>query len=92
MGDHMKLTLAEPRLLIDSIGIISELVNDVRLKLDTNGIELIAMDPANVALIMFKLLSSAFTEYQVDKPVEIGVNLENLKAILKRVKPADVLT
>lgn len=88
----MKLTLAEPRLLIDSIGIISELVNDVRLKLDTNGVELIAMDPANVALIMFKLLSSAFTEYQVDKPVEIGVNLENLKAILKRVKPADVLT
>ncbi len=88
----MKLTLAEPRLLVDSIGIISELVNDVRFKIDRNVVELVAMDPANVALIMFKLLSSAFTEYQVEKPVEIGVNLESLKAILKRVKPADVLT
>ena len=88
----MKLTLAEPRLLIDSVGIISEIVNDVRFKIDTNAIELIAMDPANVALIIFKLLSSAFTEYQVEKPIEIGVNLENLKAILKRTKPADVLT
>ena len=88
----MKLTLAEPRLLIDSVSIISELVNDVRFKIDKNAIELISMDPANVALVMFKLLSSAFTEYQVDKPVEIAINLESFKGILKRVRPADVLS
>ena len=88
----MKLTLAEPRLLVDSVGIISELVNDVRFKIDSNTVELIAMDPANVAMIIFKLLSSAFTEYKVEKPVNIAVSLESLKAILKRVKPADVLT
>jgi len=88
----MKLTLAEPRLLIDSVSIISELVNDVRFKIDKNAIELISMDPANVALVMFKLLSSAFTEYQIEKPVEIAVNLESFKGILKRVRPADVLS
>jgi proliferating cell nuclear antigen len=88
----MKLTLAEPRLLVDSVGIISELVNDVRFKIDSNQIELIAMDPANVAMIIFKLLSSAFSEYKVEKPVTLAVSLESLKAILKRVKPADVLS
>src|SRR3989344_6243257 len=88
----MKLTLAEPRLLIDSVSIISELVNDVRFKIDKNAIELISMDPANVALVMFKLLSSAFTEYQIEKPFEIAVNLESFKGILKRVRPADVLS
>lgn len=88
----MKLTLAEPRLLKESVSIISELVNDARFKVDKDKIELVAMDPANVAMVIFKLLSSAFVEYKVDKPVEIGVNLSSLNQILKRSKPSDVLT
>lgn len=88
----MKLTLAEPKLLADSISIISELVNEVKLKVDKDKIELIAMDPANVAMINFKILSSAFAEYKVDGAVEIGVSLDSLKQILKRAKPSDVLS
>jgi proliferating cell nuclear antigen len=88
----MKLSLAEPRLLIDSVGVISELVNDVRFKIDKDSIELVAMDPANVAMVIFRLLSSAFTEYTVEKPVQLSVSLESFKAILKRVKPADVMS
>src|SRR3989344_2511266 len=88
----MKLTLAEPKYLKNSISIISELVNEVIIKFDKDKIELIAMDPANVALINFKLLSSAFTEYSVDEETEIGVSLDNLKQILRRAKPSDVLT
>ena len=88
----MKLSLAEPRLLVDSIGVISELVNDVKIKFDKDKIEIIAMDPANVAMIVFKLLSSAFTEYKVEKNAEIGVSLDSLKAVLRRAKQSDVLT
>lgn len=88
----MKLTLAEPKLLTDSISIISELVNEVHLKIDKDKIELIAMDPANVAMIIFKLLSSAFTEYKIEKPVEISISLDSFKQILKRAKPSDVVS
>ncbi len=87
----MKLVLAEPRFLRESISIISELVNEVNFKVDKEKIELIAMDPANVAMIIFKLLSSAFIEYTVDKPVEFAISLANLKQILRRVKPTDTL-
>lgn len=87
----MKLALAEPKYLKDSIAIISDLVNEARLKIGKDAIELVAMDPANVAMVIFKLLSSAFTEYKVEKPVEIGVNLNNMKQILRRVKPSDML-
>lgn len=87
----MRLALAEPRYLKDSIAIISDIVNEARLKVTKDAIELVAMDPANVAMVIFKLLSSAFTEYKVDKPVEIGVNLNNVKQILRRVKPSDML-
>jgi len=88
----MKLSIAEPKLIVDSIGVISELVNDVRMRFDKDKIEIVAMDPANVAMVIFKLLSSAFTEYKVDKVEEIGVNLESLKSVLRRAKPSDVLT
>ncbi len=88
----MKLTLAEPRYLKDSISIISELVNETRIKVGNNGIELVAMDPANVAMVIFRLLPSVFTEYSVEKPVDIAVNLANFKQILRRANPTDMLT
>jgi len=88
----MKLTLAEPRYLKDSISIISDLVNEARFKVTKEAIELVAMDPANVAMVIFKLLSSSFIEYDVKKDVEIAINLNNLKQIMRRAKPNDMLT
>jgi len=85
----MKLTLAEPRFLKDSIGIISDLVTDVRMKIDKDQIQIIAMDPANVAMIVFRLLSSAFVEYTLDHELNIAVNLDQFRQILKRAKPSD---
>ena len=88
----MKLVLAEPKFLKDSINIISDLVNEATLKIDKNKIELIALDPANVAMVIYKLLGSVFVEYDVDEAKEIAVNLDNLKQVLRRAKPADTLT
>jgi len=88
----MKLTLADPTYLKDSVSIISELVNEARFKITPDAIELVAMDPANVAMVIFKLLSSCFTEYDVKSDTELAINLNNLKQILKRAKPSDMLS
>ena len=88
----MKLTLAEPKYLKDSISIISELVTEGRFKITSDAIELVAMDPANVAMVIFKLLSSTFTEYELKEPVDIAINLNNLKQFLRRAKQNDILT
>ena len=88
----MKLVLAETKLLSDSISIISELVNEARIKITKDSLEIVSMDPANVALVIFKLLSSSFVEYELKEDKEIAVNLESLKQILKRAKPSDTLT
>jgi len=37
-------------------------------------------------------LGSVFVEYNVDESMEISVNLDNLKQVLRRAKPADTLT
>lgn len=88
----MQLTLAEPRLLKESINIISELVNEVTLRVNQDRIEIIAIDPANVAMVDFKLLSSAFIEYNVPKPQELAINLDHLKQVVKRAKPTDTVS
>jgi proliferating cell nuclear antigen len=88
----MKLTLAEPKYLKDSISIISELVTEAKFKITPNAMELVAMDPANVAMIIFKLLSSCFTEYDVKKEIDLSIDLNNLKQILRRAGTNDMLT
>ena len=88
----MKLTLAEPKFFKEPIVIISDLVNEVVFRIDKDKLELVAMDPANVAMIVYNLLGSVFVEYDIDEPVEVAVNLDNLKQVLRRAKPADTLT
>jgi len=88
----MKLTLAEPTYLKESISIISDLVNEARFKINKDAMELVAMDPANVAMVVFKLLSSCFTEYDVKEETQIAINLGNLKQILRRAGANDMLS
>lgn len=88
----MKLTLADPKYLKDSISIISELVTEARFKISKAGIELVAMDPANVAMVIFKLLASSFVEYEVASDIRLSINLNNLRQVLRRAKPNDMIT
>ena len=73
----MKLSLSEPRLLKESINIISDLVTEVTLRVDKDKIEVVAIDPASVAMVEYKLLSSAFVEYSVPVPQELAINLDH---------------
>jgi len=87
----MKLVLAELKYFKESISIISELVSEAKFKVTKDGLELVAMDPANVAMVVFKLLSSSFTEYSTTDNEEVAINLNNLKQILRRAKADDIL-
>jgi len=84
--------MENPKLFSDIVGIISELVNEVRLKITKEGMSLTAIDPANVAMVYFKIPSELFVEFLVDKDEVLGVNLENLKAVLRRCGPGSSLT
>lgn len=79
----MILKLDEPRLLGDAIGVISEVVSEVRIKLLEDGLSIVAVDPANVALVIFKLPKESFSQYDAGNETW-GVNLGDLKKILKR--------
>lgn len=80
----MLLRLNQPKLLSDVVGIISELVTEVRIKIDKEGLSVIAIDPANVALVSFLLPSSAFSSIEINKEEVLGVNLDSLRNVLRR--------
>ena len=88
----MKLVLSEPKYFKESISIISDLVTEGKFKVTSNGLELVAMDAANVAMVIFKMLSSCFSACEVKDTEEIAINLNNLKQILRRIKADDMLT
>ena len=86
----MLVKLENPQLLSRVVEIISELVTDVRIKISEYGLSITAMDPANVSLVGFKIPKSAFSQFEAGNDV-IGVNLDNLKSILKRCSTKSTL-
>lgn len=79
----MLLKTEHPKILSEVINIISELVTEVKLKLNKEGVSIVAVDPANVAMVIFKVPASAFSQFEAGEET-IGVNLESLRAVLKR--------
>ena len=79
----MILKLDHPKLFSDVIGIISDLVLEVKLKVNKEGMSISAVDPANVAMIVFNLPAQAFSQLEVEEET-VGVSLENFKAVLRR--------
>jgi len=88
----MLLKLENPKLFADIVGIISELVTEVRLKVTKDGMSVNAIDPANVAMVYFKIPNDLFSEFLIEKDQVLGVNLESLKAVLRRCGPGSSLT
>lgn len=79
----MLVKLDDPTALSKAIDIISELVIEVRIKINEFGLSVAAIDPANVAMVGYKLPRSAFSQFETGEEV-LGVNLTDLKRILKR--------
>ena len=87
----MLIKLENPLLLAKVIDIISELVTEVRIKVNEFGMSITAMDPANISMVNFKIPKSSFSQFEVEKEV-LGINLDNLKQILRRSGSGSSLT
>src|SRR3990172_2081402 len=88
----MQLKLDNPKILADIVAIISELVTEVKLKITKEGLSVTAIDPANVAMIYFKIPSELFSQFELQNDEILGINLESLKAVLRRCQLGSTLT
>ncbi len=88
----MKLVMSSADYLKSSIEIISELVTEATFWVRKDGLELVAMDPGVVSMVILKMPPTAFSEFNVEDEVSLSVNLSYLKQVLKRAKKSDILT
>jgi proliferating cell nuclear antigen len=87
-----KASLKDVGLLVNSISTIAELIDEGVFKLSKDGISLLASDRAMVAAVDFKISSSAFEEYEIDKEQTIGLDIPNFLSVLKRASAKDKAT
>ncbi len=81
-----RAALPEAGLLKESVNVIASLITEGVFNLKKDGMELIAIDSANVAMVEFKLHQMAFETYEIDKEMSIGINFDDLKTVMKRAK------
>ncbi len=87
----MELILENPSLLKKSIDIISEIVLEGTIVVKKDYLELVALNSSNVVMVIFRLLSTNFEKYDVEKEEFITVNFEHLNDTLKRCSDREKL-
>jgi proliferating cell nuclear antigen len=76
--------------LKDIIDATSILVDEAKFRMTIDGIYLRAVDPAHVGMIDLKLGKKAFEEYESSE-MELGIDLEKMKDVMKLASPQDVV-
>lgn len=61
---------------------IVSLIDEGSFSITKEGVALKAMDPSGISMISFFMPNKAFAKYDVDKPMSVGLNLENFGKIL----------
>lgn len=77
------------KILVESL---KEVLSDINLYFDNNGLKIMTMDNARVALVYVRLFKDNFEEYYCESRNMCGINMIYLFKLLKTVGNSDVLT
>lgn len=72
------------------VDVVSTLVDEAKFSIDSDGIELKAVDPAHVAMVDMKVEKSAFEEFSADE-TELGIDLDKIKEVLRLSRAGDII-
>ena len=72
--------------------VLKDIINDVNVYFDQNGMRIMTLDTARVSLVNLHLMAENFEEYSCPSPVIAGMNMANTYKLLKSVTNNDTLT
>ncbi len=67
-----------------AIEALGNLIDEGAFSFKKEGISLHALDPSQIAMVIFTMPNKAFTEYSVEGTQVVGLNLDNFNKILSR--------
>ena len=88
----LKLQTVQSSAIKTLFEVLKDILNDVNVVFDKDGIRIVAMDNSHVVLIYMTLSAESFEEYECDKEHVVGLNMLNMFKLLKIINNNDVLT
>ncbi len=76
--------------LKELVEIVGTIVDEVKINLSEDGLNLKAVDPAHVAMVDLNLNKDAFESYEADE-TELGINLKKIEQFLKLSGAGDII-
>ena len=76
--------------LKETVNVISTLINEAKFKVTQEGVKVMAVDGSHIAMIDLVLNSTAFEEFRADE-MDLGIDLEKLKTVLKNAKSDEII-
>ncbi len=73
------------------VNIVSTLIDEVKISVEPEGINLKAVDPAHVAMIEVQVEPGAFESFAADE-TELGLDLDKVKSVLKLASAGDIIS
>ena len=71
---------------------LKDIVEDVNIKINSEGMQFIRLDPTHAAIVNLCLVSKNFEQYECDYEFQIGISMKTLHILLKTVTSKDVIT
>jgi proliferating cell nuclear antigen len=74
------------------IDAMKEILMDVNLEFDENGMKIVALDNTHIVLIHLKLHADKFESYYCMKKLYIGINMLKFHMLIKTIQNGDILS
>ncbi|ABU81792.1 DNA polymerase sliding clamp [Ignicoccus hospitalis] len=82
----MKIVYPEAKIFQSLVDAIGKIVDEVALVAKPEGVEMKAIDPAQVVMIRIYIPADAFSEYEVEEEESLGFNIGDILKFFKRAK------
>ena len=86
-----ELELSNNKIFKDIFKSISNIVDEVVLECDSEGMRLNALDRSHITFINLELKASLFDEYVCDVPEKLNIDTNEFNKVLKKCKTSDIL-
>ena len=91
-ASNLVAILSNPVTLKHVVDTMKDLVKNVNMDCNDNGLQVQYTDTANVGLVHLMMTRQVFKSYRCTKPMTFGLNMELLSKVLKLCGNTDKLT
>ena len=77
--------------LKEVVDILSSITNEAKLEFDNEGLKVRAIDSARIAMVDLFVPKDSFSLYEVDEKVEVSVELDKIRNVLRLASQSDDL-